>query len=214
MTDATAPQPVQVLSEAVRAWWDDWVNWVVCSMLLIVAWLTVVLGPPATLGFYYVAHRLAYGRSLGPRGMVVGARRYFLTGWLWMAVNVLAALFAYANVWFYGQLPGPLGGLLVGLSVVLLAVWLLVQFYALPYLMEQDRRSVFLALRNGLFSCLAFPGYTLILGSVALVVAVLSLRFVVPAVLGAFGFIALLGAEAVRERLETHRIRERGGRND
>ena len=94
--------------------------------------------------------------------------------------------------------------------MVLLLVWLLVQFYALPYLMEQERRSLFLALRNGLFSLLAFPGYTLILGGLALVVGVLSLRFVVPAVLGAFGLVALLGTWAVRERLETYRIRERG----
>jgi hypothetical protein len=205
-----APPPLQVLKEAFGDWWDDWVNWVICSMLLIASWFTVILGPPATLGFYYVANQLTYGRSLGPRGMAEGAWRYFLTAWLWMVVNAVGALFIYANFWFYGQLEGPLGALLVGFSVALLLVWLLVQFYALPYLMEQERPSLFLALRNGLFSLLAFPGYTLILGGLALVIGVLSLRFVVPAVLGAFGFVALLGTRAVRERLETYQIRERG----
>jgi len=198
---------VRVLIATFHVWWDDWVNWFVCSLLLILAWLTVILGPPATLGFYHVAHHLTYGKSLGPKGMVVGAGRYFLTAWLWGGLNLVAGLLIYADFWFYGQLEGATGTLLMVFSSILLTLWLLVQFYALPYLIEQERRSVFLALRNGLFSLLAFPGYSLALGGLTLVIVALSLRFVVPAVLGALGFAALLGTWAVRERLGTHQIR-------
>lgn len=209
MTVNTDSSFVHIFIEAFRAWWDDWVNWLACGLLLILAWLTVVLGPPATLGFYHVAHHLTYGRSLGPQGMIKGAWRYFVTGWVWFGVNTIAALFIYANFWFYGQLAGFAGRLLVGLSVVLVVVWLLVQFYTLPYLMEQERKSLFLALRNGLYSLLAFPGYTLIFGGLTLMISVLSLRLVVPMVFGVPGFTALLGTWTVRERLESHQVWKR-----
>lgn len=42
-------------------------------------------------------------------------------------------------------------------------VWLVVRFYALPYLMEQEHKSLRLALRNGFSTLLAAPGYTTLL---------------------------------------------------
>ncbi len=88
-------------------------------------------------------------------------------------------------------------------------MWLGVQFYPLPYLMEQEEKSLRLALRNGLFTLLAAPGYTLVVVSGAVVIAALSIGVVAPLFLGGPCLIAVLGTHAVRERIETYQVRDR-----
>lgn len=75
--------------------------------------------------------------------------------------------------------------------------------------MEQERKSLPLALRNGLFTILAAPGYSLVVMGAALSVAAVALALVAPLVLGGPGLLALIAGHAVRDRIETYGLRER-----
>jgi uncharacterized membrane protein YesL len=203
------PVPLQVVVQALRDWWDDWINMAIIGLIWCVCWFTVVLGPPATFGLYYVTNQLAHGRSLGIRGFLEGGRHYFLKSWLWMLLNLVVAVVSVVNIWFYGQLDADWAAIVQVILLFLGLTWLVVQFYALPYLMEQEKESLKLALRNGLFTFLAAPGYTAVLAGLAALIAVLSVLLVAPLLLGAPCLIAALGNRAVRERVETYRVRER-----
>lgn len=203
------PVPLQVIGQALRDWWDDWVNMAVINFIWLLCWVTIVLGPPATFGLYYVTNQLAHGRSLGPRGLLEGGRRYFLKSWLWMLLNLVAAAVLAANIWFYGQFDADWAGIVRVFALFLSLAWLVVQFYALPYLMEQEEKSLKLALRNGLFTFLAAPGYTAVVAGLAALLVFLSVWLVAPLLLGTPCLIAALGNRAVRERLETYGVRER-----
>ncbi len=203
------PVPLQVVAQALRDWWDDWINMVVINLVWLLCWLTIVLGPPATFGIYYVTNQLAHGQSLGLRGMIEGGKRYFFHSWLWMLLNLAAGLLVTVNMMFYQQFASVWAQFLQAFHVFLGLTWLVVQFYALPYLMEQERKHLGMALRNGLFTALASPGYTLVVAGLAALVVVLSLLLVIPLFLGGPCLIAALGTRAVRERLETYRVRER-----
>jgi uncharacterized membrane protein YesL len=205
----TWPPHFRVVGQAVLDWWDDWVQMAVIGSVWVLCWLTIVLGPPATLGLAYVGHRLAYGESLGSSGLLTGGRRYFLAAWRWMGLDVLVILLVIVNVGFYGQFD-TLGSHLVQWAFILAGVlWGVVQFYALPYLMEQEDKSWRIALRNGLFTALAAPGYTLVVAGAAALVATVSIILIVPLFLGAPALVAVLGGRAVRERLATYQVRER-----
>src|SRR5690606_35708240 len=91
------PVPLQVIGSALRDWWDDWVNLVVINLLLWLAAVTIVLGPPAIFGLYYVTKHLARGQSRGPRTLLEGARRYFWQSWRWMALNLVVAVVIGVN---------------------------------------------------------------------------------------------------------------------
>lgn len=212
------PAHLRVISQAATDWWDDLVNLIVINLIWLLCWMTIVLGPPATLGIYYVTNRLAHGEAVGPRGFVEGARRYFFHSWLWMLLNLAFGALAILNFGFYATLDALWAGPLQIFFISLGIIWLVVQFYALPYLMEQERRNVGLALRNGLFNALAAPGYTLVVFSFALFVAVLCAGLVFPLFFGGPCLIACLGSRAVAERLETFGVRERdlaeGGSED
>jgi uncharacterized membrane protein YesL len=203
------PVPLQVVGRALRDWWDDWVNMAVLNLLLALAWLTIILGPPATFGLYYVTNRLAHGQSLGPQGLIEGGRRYFIASWRWMLLNLAVAVLLGVSYVFYASLPAAWANFIQAAFILLAASWLIVQFYALPYLMEQEEQRVGLALRNAVFTALAAPGYTLVVVGVAALIAALSIGTVAFLFLGGPCLLAALGNRAVIERLETYQVRKR-----
>jgi len=203
------PVPLQVVAQALRDWWDDWVNMLAINLVWLMCWLTVVLGPPATFGIYYVTNQLAHGRSLGVRGMIEGGKRYFFQSWLWMLLNLAVGLLLIVNLLFYQQFASVWAQFLQAFQLFLGVAWLVVQFYALPCLMEQERKHLGMALRNGFFTAVAAPGYTAVVAGLAALIAALSVVVVAPFFLGGPCLIAALGNRAVRERLETYRVPER-----
>ena len=201
--------PFRVIGRAVRDWWRDWVTLAALNLAWLLCWLTVLLGPPATFALYEVAHQYVYGRSLELSATPALLRRYALKSWLWLLAN----LFVAGGVWL--SLQAYAGGAVWAVALRTLcalagALWLAVQFYALPYLLEQERLSLRRAWRNAFFTVLASPLYTLVVVGFALLLALVGVRTVALLFLGLAPLIAVLGVHAVAERLEHYRIRKNG----
>src|SRR5689334_8399353 len=127
------------------------------NAIWVVGWVTVIFGPPITFGLYYVSSELVHGRDAGLSGLVSQARRYFWQSWLWGLPNLLLMVMVAIEAPFLQRYP-----VYVPFIGVVVAVWLTVQFYALPYFQEQESKNMLVAWRNGLFTALASPFYTLI----------------------------------------------------
>lgn len=192
----------RTIGRGVVEWWDAWLDFEVITLVWFFAQLTVVLGPPATFGVYYVANVMAReGEALGVKGMIQGARMYFGKALLWGLINWLALILGAVNLYFYSQVASSWGLAAEFLVLSLVALWLITQFYAVAFFMEQTNQNVFLALRNGLYLALASPFYTLMLLVVVLLLIGLSLAFVIPIFLGSPALIAVLGTRALFDRL-------------
>jgi uncharacterized membrane protein YesL len=203
-----APASLRVIGRALVTWWDDWIQMVIVNLVWAVLCLTVILAPPATFGLYSVTHLLRQGQSRGLGGLLEGTRRYFWAGWRWGLLNLAVAIVLVVSYAFYSQIGAAWSGALSGIVLGVSAVWLVVQFYALPFYMEQEQQSLKLALRNGLFTTLAAPGYTLVLALAAAVIVVASVALVGPLFLGGPCLLAILGHCAVHERLVAYGKRE------
>jgi hypothetical protein len=196
------PASLRTIGRGVVEWWDAWLDFEVITLVWFFAQLTIVLGPPATFGLYYVANVMAReGEALGVKGMIQGARMYFGKALLWGLFNWLALILGGVNIMFYYQVGTGWGLAAEFLVLSLVALWLVTQFYAVAFFMEQTNQSVFLALRNGLYMTLASPFYTLILMVVVLVLIGISGAFVIPLFLGSPALIAVLGTRALFDRL-------------
>ena len=202
------PAPLKVTAQALIDWWDAWISMVIVNLAWILCWLTIVLGPPATFGLYHVTHQLARGESLGLGGLIEGARRYFAKSWLWMLLNLAVTIVIAVDLIFYAQVDAIWVGFLQGTFIVLSLFWLMVQFYVPPFLMEQDNKSLKLALRNGALTLLAAPGYTIVVTGIAVLLIVFSLFLVFPLFMGVPCLITAIGNRAVMERMETYGVRE------
>lgn len=198
----SGPAVVGVIVAAVRMWWDNTYQFTLINLLWALCWLTVILGPPATFGLYYAAHRVAREETATVVSLWAGMKRYFVKSWVWMLLNLLVAFIVWLNVGFYAQFGGAWWATLLQTVFAAFGVgWVLVQFLALPFVMELKDESLRTALRNGAFLFIASPGYMLMLMVVIVALLAASIGLVGPLLFVAASLVALLGTVAVRERL-------------
>jgi hypothetical protein len=196
------PPPFDVIAQAFVDWWEELFRFVGLSVVWMLCWLTVILGPPATFGLYYVTNRIVHKEYLGLGGFVEGSRRYFVKSWLWALLNLVAFVLLLVSFVFYGQI-GALWSIFPQVFIFALSItWLCAQFFALPYLMEQEEKRLGVALRNGLLTTLAAPVYSLIIVAFSGIALLLGIVLVLPIILGAPALVSALGNHAVLERLE------------
>lgn len=205
---ARFPASLRVIGRSVVDWWDSWLDLVLVCIVWLFAQVTVVLGPPATFGVYHVAYHLINGQSLGVRGLIEGGRKYFGKSWLWGALNLAVIIILAINIQFYGNVKAAWGFYLLIFILMLGFLWFCTQFYALPYFMEQDSKRLRYALRNGLFTTMAAPFFTLMLMLVVAIVLIASFTVVLPLFLGLPALIPILGFRGMYDRLVAFGLRK------
>ncbi len=196
-------QALLVIWETLRDWWDSMVGLATFNLVWLGLSLTVILCPPATAGLYAVTNSLAHGKGQRLDDFVTAARRYAWVSWRWALTNLALGALLAVNFVFYGSLESTAAFLIQAALVSAGGVWLVMQFYVWPFLIEQEQKRLRTALRNALFLALANPLYTLLLLIVAVVSLVFSLVAILPLGFFTMSFLALLGNRAVVERL-TH----------
>ncbi len=124
------------------------VLWFVCSIPLV----TLI---PATGALFYGTNRLAHGKPAGWREFFEGFRICFRRSWGWGIVNLVVAVGLFANYFFYQA------NWLHVLVFAVAIVWLTIQVYNYPLLLEQEQPHLRLALRNSLVLIAKRPLFTL-----------------------------------------------------
>ena len=205
----SSPITIKVIKWSIRTWWDDLTGLAMINLIWVLCWITIVLGPPATLGLYYLSYELVGGQSLGLGGLIEGMRKYFLKSWGWALANLLVMILLWSNIVFYSNMDSVWVKGLPLVMIVLGLVWLTVQFYGLPFLMLQEQKSLIAAWRNAYVIAALNPGYTTVLMIFVVLVAVISVVFVLPLFLGAVPLISILGCQAVKDRVEDFKQRQR-----
>ncbi|MBE0695619.1 MAG: hypothetical protein IH586_01730 [Anaerolineaceae bacterium] len=206
---AKVPAPLRVIGRSVVDWWDGWLDMVLTIIVWFFAQLTIVLGPPATFGLYYVVHQMINGEAMGVRGLISGGRKYFGKAWLWGIINILVAATLYVNVYFYSNLKTGWAPIVLVVIIMLGYLWYCTQFYVIPFFLEQEVKSLYIAMKNGFLTTLAAPFFTFIIMFFALIVMGLSIVFIIPIFLGLPALIPFLGFRSVINRLEAFGLRER-----
>ena len=191
-------------------WYDAWLDMTLIGMLWLVAQVTVILGPAATFGVYYVTSAMIRsGESLGVKGMIEGSRKYFLKALAWGALNWLVAVISVVNFIFYLNVDSTFGYIARVMIVVLTLLWMMTQFYTVPFVLAQEQENLFLALRNGFYLTLATLPYTIGLMIIVLLIIALSAVLILPAFLGVPMLISVMGTRALYDRLEAFGLRKK-----
>jgi hypothetical protein len=195
---------LDVFWETVRDWYNGMVGLATMNFIWLLMSLTVVLLPPATAGLYVVTNSIARGTGGRIEDFAAGARAYAWLSFRWALVNVAVGVVFAVNFSYYGATGTFFGAVVQMILAAAGLLWIAVQFYVWPFLIEQEKKQVRLALKNALFLTLANPIYTFImLGAVGMVLVV-SLIAILPVAVFATSFVSLLGNRAVIERLRTY----------
>src|SRR5690625_1987421 len=190
-----------VLTQAAVFWWRNWTVMFTLNLGFILCWLTVLLGPPATITAYRIAGDLAQGEEFDPRSVIKYVRRYFLISWGWALLQLAVAAAILVNLNFYASIGGSAGSLLQGVVLGIALLWVLLQFYTLPYLALLETPRLWRALRSALLTLLASPFYTLLLALAVGGIIIVLVRFPLLILFGALMLIIAYAVLATLERL-------------
>ncbi len=204
---------VRVVRAGLSAVWSDLWTALVCEFIWLLSIALILPAPPATVALFYFTNRQAHGEVAGLGDFWEGLRRYWLPAWRWGAVNLVMLLILGGDIYLLnkGQMTA-LNYFLQGFYLVCLTGWVIIQFYTLPFLLEQEKPAVFTALRNGALMFARNPGFTLwvillllLLCAAGTVLFLLSLGF-------GGALVAATGNRAVLDRLAVQ-ISDKSGKN-
>ncbi len=200
-----------VLWEAMKNFWDELFLLMLMNVVTVLLSVPVLTFPPALAGLWNVANRAARGRAIHWRDYWDGLRRYAWLAWRLALLNLLVTLVLLTNLRFYtpGIAPFDLHPTLSvwirGVVLCLLFLWSLVQIYPLALLLEQEDRRLRVALRNAGVLFVTNPLFTLAVGLLLLVAAVVSTVLILPWFLVTPAFFAIVCNQVVLHLLKPHR---------
>ena len=193
----------QIIRSAIVDLWDHAFLVIFCSLVWLFLVLLIIPGPPATLALFDMAERIARREHLLEfRDYLRAVWERFAVGWRWAAVNIPVLAIVLIDIRMVPRMFSPtVAAYLQIFFIMALALWIVVNWYALAFLFQQKEPSVRQALRNGAVLLLQNPLFTLVL--VAITAALIGLSMVLIIVNLLFGpmLVALISTHAVIDRL-------------
>jgi uncharacterized membrane protein YesL len=130
--------------------YDFVVPFVTLNLLWIAVSLPLVTLFPASAALLYAMNRHAHGRLADWSLYFEGLRRWFWRSYLWGGLNLVVVVVLASNIAFYTQIGAGWAIVPTLLALFLLCLWLALQVLAFPLMLQQERPSLRLALRNSL----------------------------------------------------------------
>jgi uncharacterized membrane protein YesL len=184
--------------------------WVLLPPITAIA---VLAGGPALAGVHNLTNPISHEKRIDFAYFWEGFRYYYLKSWQILGLWVVVAATLAANVWFYRmwwQRGTQIALLPVVLFLWILVLWVGIEPYLFPLLLEQDDKRVLLVFKNAILLCLANPGFTVLVMALLGATMLLSLVFPPLLMLTTFSLMALVNNRAIvqlRIRLEEQRER-------
>ena len=167
-------------------------------VIALTALVSLGLLPVTTVGVYYVANRVAHGKTFHFSDFVDGIKLYWWRAIIWLLANVAVIFLICLNLWFY---PANFEGLWVilvgGLWLAVLFFWIVMQVYYWPLLIQQEEPKMLRAWRNSAYLMLANPFYAFFIICFTIVLLGLSVALTLPFVFVGMAIPAVLGSNAV-----------------
>ena len=140
----------QILGLAFRDTWREFWTILVIQILLLLAVILVIPGPPAILALFRYGNRVAHDELASERDFLRDIRQYWGPAWRWGFMNILLIGLLTGDYYLVDTLTDNtrVASFVQGLYLTLLAIWLLLQLFTIPFLFEQTDPQVLQAFRN------------------------------------------------------------------
>ena len=204
---------LSVVRTAIIDLWNNAFLVIFCSLVWLFLTLLIIPGPPATIALFAISASIVdQERLLEFSDYLRAIWRNFGRGWRWAAINIPVLLIIAVDIRAVPRMVSPNAALTIQLAFYLaLAIWIVVNWYALSFLFQQEKPAVLQALRNGGVLLLQHPWFSLALALVTAALLALSLIMVIVNMLFGPMLVALIGSHAVVDRLNVYRAARRTG---
>jgi uncharacterized membrane protein YesL len=148
----------KTFKEALLDAWDALIPLVGINVIWFLLTILVIPAFPAFGGLYYATNQIAHGKTADIRTFFEGFKEKFWTSWKWGLLNLIVYSLLITNIWFYGHFEGFGFVILQSLFFSVMLIFTCMQIYTYPFLLEQERPSLKIAIRNSFFAFLRFMG--------------------------------------------------------
>ena len=199
----------RVIVKTVKDFWGDMFMLVLMNLFTLLCTIVIIPGPPAWAALYAMCNRISNEYAVSWEGYFEAFRTYFKKSWIYAAIMIVISVLIVFNFYWYGQVFGEQAWVpwVRGAWLAVGFFWLVVNFYVLPFLMEQEDKRLRVALRNAALIAAANPLFTFVLLLMLGIVLGVSLVLTPVFVLMGLAIVALLGSEAVVNRVNVYRKR-------
>jgi hypothetical protein len=159
--------------------------------------ITVLLLPMAIAGMFCVTNRTAHGKAVHLSDLFDGIKRFWWRSWVWFLITAAALFLVIWSLLFYTGLVGGYFKFLIGgfwLAVAL--VWVLMQVYFWPLMIEQSKPNILRAWRNSFILVVREPLFVLALLICMVAITALSIPFAVMFMIIYMALISLIANNA------------------
>jgi hypothetical protein len=178
---------------------------VIANVFAIVFCLPVITTPLAVAGLFYTNFQLASGESVDWKTFFEGIKRYWWPAIRWTVINAVVLFSLRFYFYLFIAREEIWASALLGLTMGVMAIWILLQAFTFPMMLEQEKPGFFMALRNSLIFYMRWPGYSFSFLLPILVLAIASLFFPPLWIFISISLIAYLGSYAVHFRIDSDR---------
>lgn len=192
-----------ILKEAFIEAYDNFYSLMMINVLWFLVTLLLITAPAAAAGLYYSTNQLVHHGSVSWKTFMEGFRKHFWLGCRWALVNLFVLATLVANFIFYAGFEGDWTALVQGVVVWLAILWLLLQLYTFPLLLEQVDRRMLVAVRNSAVLYIKSPGLSLGLIALFILIAALSSVLLIPWIIISVSLITFLTQKVMIAVLET-----------
>lgn len=198
------------LWEAIKDGYFNIGQLILLNLYWFVTSLTIILIPPAITALYATVRSLAAGDpNYSHKLFFRNIKRYFLKGWKWFLPNLLIPLFL-ANILFFAVESDLITLIVKAGNLSVLILWLWMQTFLLPFIMEQEEERWRLAIRNALVVFVKRPAVYIVTTLFVWLFSILSLVLMMPWVVISISLIAFITISVLRETLTEMKSVEEG----
>ena len=198
-------ESIRVIWEGLQDAFDSMAELVIVNILWVLLTVPVITAPAALAGAYYMTNLIAHRKPVSWRTFFEGFRQFFWLSWGWALANLLAGFIVYSNFVFYKQFSGNWVAYVQGIALGAGLLWLVLQVYIFPLLIEQEDRRLRIAIRNSFVLLVSSPGLALLLIVLLGLVAGLSLLLQIPLLIITVSFSTFLANWCALHALESVR---------
>lgn len=177
--------------------------------------IAILAGGPAMAGVHYLTNPIPHEKRIEFSYFWEGLKSYYLKSWQILGLWVGGAVIMATNIWFYRtwwQQGTEIAIIPVILFLWIMVLWLGIEPYLFPLLLEQEDKRVLVVFKNAVLLALVNPGFTVLLMVLLGATLLLSLVFPPLLLLATFSLVALVDNRAIVQlmvRLEEQRARYR-----
>jgi uncharacterized membrane protein YesL len=127
---------------------NDIAGYVFLNIFWFVFSLPIVTIFPATGALYFATNEIAHHRVGNFSTFWEGFKRYFWTSYKWGLLLVVSIYLFNLNIWFYSQLDWQYGRYIKTFFIGLAILWAAMIMFIFPLLLEQEKPTLVMAVRN------------------------------------------------------------------